>query len=168
MSPRGAQAYLLRLATQPSLRRSRIATALAGILASTVLFSITWWFWDTVIHGAVRPKLDVVGPVAIIILATATFSGIIGSVLLAAGRTAAAGVLEVAARMAGVGLVIVAINTAIAFARHSQLHGMRGLWESFIDFNRIQVAGVGFSITGTLTLLLIAAAVSSVLAKQSK
>jgi hypothetical protein len=143
----------------------RLLITTGGVVFSLFLIIMTWWFWEEVVHAPWRPRFDLIGYLTAIGLMTCAGFNLIGFLLFGARQKLGTEVVKFCMPIIGILLIPLIINIAVFLFRSSDFYGFSNLWQSFIDFNRITIGGVGFSVTGVLTLLVILLGVIGALKK---
>lgn len=146
--------------------RQRIIIATSGVIFSLLVIIVSWWFWEEVVHAPWRPRFDIIGYLTAIGLIVAAGFNLIGFLLYCAKSKFGFEVLKFSTTVIGILFIPLIINVGVFLFRSSDLYGFSNLWQSFIDFNRIQIGQLRFSITGLLTILLIALGIIGAIKKE--
>ncbi len=150
---------LIAIITNRSAGSERLWSALVITCISAIVAIFAYWFWGAVgeeMQGnSFIPRLATLGAYI------ASIGGLTSALLLLIRQPVADRLVTIASQVAIVCGIAMAVNTVVYILANSEGARARELFESFIDFNRVEIGSFGFSITGTLTVIAIALAIAA-------
>jgi hypothetical protein len=153
---------LTAVITDPKAHAERWWIAVTFIAVSVIVAIIAMWFWEVVAEGlrgnSFIPLAATIG------MYVAGAGGVLAALLVVARKQVANKVLTVAAQIGWVCGIAMIINTVVYLFQQERsfTSSFGNIFESFVDFNRVEIGSFGISITGTLTIILIIASITAV------